>query len=645
MAGINEHFNRQPVTFDFLKPPIQAIAIAAESRQRQFDENEGKIDDILSRSIEALEVDRPRANTILQEYRTQIDEIIGNVDGDLSRAGNQLRKLTNQITRDFNPGGEAHAIQANKLLFTDYLDRNRKNLNKKDGIRGFQLNMAHDFILGNFEGTGFNPSTGTFNQIDLPEINPHIDLNNRALDTAEKIVPTVIEQGYEFVDGQWIRKVNGKTEILTPERIKRIVMNEMMTSGDVQAYIQQLGQFSGQDFSPLIEDAANIAADTFMRQNVSQTTGIKANPFAIQDRIDARQQREHQFQTAVHEVRDFAISRASNNGKLNQSILKGSLDHVDVGQTQRSNPFEPRVPITVDESKRTQKQYQGYGEMLQDSKGINRLKRSNVNISLLQTIVEDNPGASNEEIERLYEQSRNNFNADQTTFIQVSNPVSNQYTESLIRTGEIFNKSVKFISSTGQVSDSMSMNEAMDEFDISRDAIVDPKTGKPLVRVSGIQMASEGTSNLGLRIPVGGGVLVVEDSLPTHVHNIYQPISDLSQVAYDPDMNVSPHAVEINGPLIMSGFVDLEPTWVKARKEIRRTSTGYVPVVELYETDRHGNFLPDENGQITPLINPLTGQPLTPKDIERDYNAAGILRNVMPRGASRSDNVRHNPDF
>jgi hypothetical protein len=254
-----------------------------------------------------------------------------------------------------------------------------------------------------------------------------------------------------------------------------------------------------------------------------------------------------------------------------------------------------------------------------------------LDLNLLDTISKDNPNAAIQESINIYNRSIEFAdNAAQTTFYNISREVSDRLTETIIKSNAFLNMRAKFITPEGVLSPNMTAKEAINSMNLSDDEIGN-------LVISGIENSGEGRGNLALRSVTPKGTLLIEDALPAQAADAYAPAFELGRINFTEELESS--HVNIN-----QGIPDMKPLWVKGVKEteFNPIANVYETKIKLYQTDSKGLRLPDENGEITPMTDESGRFEITPNDISQRLTDAGVLQQVMPRGASSSDNRRFN---
>lgn len=241
--AINRYTTRTAAAPVFYQTPLEPLVAALQQKQTKYDQYAALADELGSTSLDALDADRARANTIVRGYNDQIDNMVSQYEGDYSKLGKDLLGLSRSIRRDFSPGGEAYAIQSNKQTYTQWLANQRERLNE-GLIRPFQMNLASQYILGNYEGVGTAGPGGVYNSLQTEDINQYTDVNELASQYASEVVADKIEQGvWHDVGGGIYKKTSTGLEAISEEEISNAVMMGLAGNQDYRAYISQMQRF------------------------------------------------------------------------------------------------------------------------------------------------------------------------------------------------------------------------------------------------------------------------------------------------------------------------------------------------------------------------------------------------------------------
>lgn len=115
--AVNRFFRRTPYDLGLYTPPTDVIRESMAMAQKQYDTNFLGAEAIKNTYINSLPQDRQRANELQSQWNQAVEDAVASAQGDYSRIGKQLTKLTSDIRKQLNPGGEANAIVSN---FSNY---------------------------------------------------------------------------------------------------------------------------------------------------------------------------------------------------------------------------------------------------------------------------------------------------------------------------------------------------------------------------------------------------------------------------------------------------------------------------------------------------------------------------------------------
>jgi hypothetical protein len=206
--------------FKPLELPVNMMAKVLTERQHRFDVNSAMLDQNLAwlDKINSMEgFDRDVHNALVDEYQSTAENIASLYEGDLSKAGNELRKFKRQIARDFAPTGVAHALNAS---YTNYVEA-AKSL--KDRLEQNKINDADywfslDRLKKDYEETGIGlreKPTDKYSVFSPKEVPDRVDINGLL---AEFTKGWKADEGpIEYRDGKFWYVTDQVKEVTKPE--------------------------------------------------------------------------------------------------------------------------------------------------------------------------------------------------------------------------------------------------------------------------------------------------------------------------------------------------------------------------------------------------------------------------------------------
>lgn len=273
--AINRYFNRQAAQPDLYQEPLDMLAVALDAKQKRYDQGLAASEELYNTQLDSLKQDRAVADQIIQGYQSQIDQLVEGSSGDYSTIHPQLYRIKRQITKDFSPGGKAHAIATMKAQYDARIAEERKRVGKD--ITADQLGTLMSWFDKTYTGVGEkDPVTGNYNMLDVPSLSKYVDLNTLVTEYAKDIVPQKIDSGqWKLRDGKlWEKTTTGTVEI-TPERIRKIVENGLASNQEFMGYAQQMSDLGNPLSSQELEKAIQRGIGTYAQFDFSQDQDIK----------------------------------------------------------------------------------------------------------------------------------------------------------------------------------------------------------------------------------------------------------------------------------------------------------------------------------------------------------------------------------
>ena len=273
--AINRYFNRQAAQPDFYQEPLDMLAVALDAKQKRYDQGLAASDELYNTQLDSLKQDRAAADSIIQGYQSQIDQLVEQSGGDYSTLQPQLYRLKRQITKDYSPGGKAHAIATMKAQTDARIAEERKRVGKE--ITADQLGTLMSWFDKTYTGVGEkDPVTGNYNMVDLPTLAKYTDVNALVTEYAKDIVPQKIDNGsWVLRDGKiWEKTTTGTVEI-TPDRIRKIVENGLASNQEFMGYAQQMNDLGNPLSAQELERAIQRGIGTYAQFDFKQDQDIK----------------------------------------------------------------------------------------------------------------------------------------------------------------------------------------------------------------------------------------------------------------------------------------------------------------------------------------------------------------------------------
>jgi hypothetical protein len=203
---------------------------------------------------------------------------------DYSKIGKSLGKLMSDIRKQYNPGGEAHAITSNFTNYATWLKEHQERVAKGD-VLGEDLNLANNYYMSNYQGVGkIDPVTGSYNRFNPDTLSEWQDPNKIIQDVYKEFKPEKNKVGTSWVanDGT-IRYQEVETEGITAQRLQPSFETALAANPKYMSYISQRAKFLGQPDSvqPFIKGYTAQRANDLSYMNESNISKLERDPLAV----------------------------------------------------------------------------------------------------------------------------------------------------------------------------------------------------------------------------------------------------------------------------------------------------------------------------------------------------------------------------
>jgi len=287
--AINRYSQVAPMDFALTETPLEPLMMALKARQQRYDTAYKMAGDIEEQAISSLPQDTQRAQEKMEGWRSRIDEMVAEKQGDYSAIFKDLDMLRREVVRDFKPGGEANAIQTNLSNFQEADKRELERLAKGD-VTQDTYNLWRQAQMKGYTGVGpQDPITKQYNQFNPEVIAQYVNID----DDLHKALKNLAEEagGKETVHigGQWLTKVGNKWEIIDPERVQSIAASIMVNNQKYSNMITQQAKWLGVDpKEALIQDISSRAAtmsNIYAKDNRWSTQDVSINRYGLLDKM------------------------------------------------------------------------------------------------------------------------------------------------------------------------------------------------------------------------------------------------------------------------------------------------------------------------------------------------------------------------
>lgn len=283
--AVNRFYQRTPYDIGLYVPPVEVLAETMKMNQEKFDRNYLLIEELKNHFIESLPQDRALANKIQQDWNKQIDDMIAKHSGNYAKAGKDIIGLMSNIKKQYNPGGQAHAITTNLQTYKDWLSRHQERVAKGEVLAG-DMNLANEYFMKNYTGVGeIDPVSGTFNRINVEDLATFKDPDSVIQKVLPGFKPEKHKVGESYVgnDGM-IHYRERETEGLNPQRLYQGFAPALTSDAELNAYYGQKAKFLGMDPNQVaqgLDDYAKQRAMSLSYMNTSDIHKMQRDPAYI----------------------------------------------------------------------------------------------------------------------------------------------------------------------------------------------------------------------------------------------------------------------------------------------------------------------------------------------------------------------------
>ena len=617
-------FSNYQVLENNLQPfqlPVKELAVALDAQQQRYDKGSAIEDDLRNLSINALQSQRARANTIIDNVHTQVDDVVGKFDGNMARGYSALRKLESEVKRQWNPGGEAHTIGKNYTDFTADMERQSK---RKD-INSSQLAAYKKYKLDEFaQKADFDEATGGYKSISqsLENVAASVDLPTKAFDIASKVVPqTLAQEGYRYSE-EFKGYIIGEGEEITmvsADRIQQIVDRAMYGDPATRNYVEQTLRFKG--IEPTAENVAGalkgygaLAAQAYQRNDVKRTQDLKADQVYMAGLNDRYARGRMRYKYKLKEDYDLAQVKASVQQRYSRNVTIGKPKEIEspFAQPHRLNignkphqTFSPQGHLGILEMF-VDKVF-GAGSVTAKQAvtavtdgGSTGNKTVDLAIRQLQDEGYQFKGKSQGEVAELIKSRANKYINDnsqgQALITAYGEKMMDNITETDIRSGVFRQQTMDYIDKYGTVHEGKTISEIESLGDVNADEL--QKDGRSQGYYTGL--AGTGNGQLMGHPDMEGQIIIRETSI--FGDKQMAPIRQMSQVL-DPnvdlveDIDLSPF---INDDRLLRD-ANGTPLRYSSRGRNIKTPNGYVREITIH--DANGDIVNkrNKNGNLVPV--------------------------------------------
>lgn len=270
-------------------PPVELMAKVIGNADTQIKENETALLSLYDKlQAEGLKQDEPRLKEIITDYQSKIEGMASKIQQDplaFRREMGNIRQLGRTISNDWTKG-EVSAIQGNKKARDKWIaDHVEKTKKEKGYVTQEDITFAQQKADEAFKGTSYE-GPGQYKQWNQEALNPFVDMNKIADEVAKGWEADKKDKGYVKIGSQWIKKVNGGTEIADEKEILSAISDRLLNDKELRAYYNQqmkLGAITPKQLTQKFASAAKVYSEKYGYQRDDIKRDVDANPFALKE--------------------------------------------------------------------------------------------------------------------------------------------------------------------------------------------------------------------------------------------------------------------------------------------------------------------------------------------------------------------------
>jgi len=409
--AVNRFYKGTPYKGSLYVPPVEFVAAALETAQKQYDVNFAESEALRNKYVKALPQDRARATELEKQLRDRIDQVATTYGGDYSQATKELIALKREANDLFSPNGEAGAIERNYSQVEDSLARERKRLASGE-IDSAQLNLLQNYYEKQGPTT-FDPNTRSYSQVQVKDLPKTYDIHKEFEEYMSKVKPRTMEisvlTGQKTIDGYHEFKKEKVTKI-DPSEAAAGWRGKLNNDLQFLSYAQSLAELSGTDTNTFIEGVAK----QYEQDVIPARTGIIEYSGALDYKEDWIQKENLRF------AHSKTLKAIEHRNALSRIDYKHNLDTQDQTELTPSEfTLGKQLAPTYPELSKEVYQPAGGTSYRDIETGKTRgktqpatyayymsNKNTNVNKEMLKSIKIANPNASDSELIDMYNVAR-----------------------------------------------------------------------------------------------------------------------------------------------------------------------------------------------------------------------------------------------
>lgn len=538
------------------KTDLNVLGSVLEAKQKRFDVGYNIASELDSLSIDAMNADRARANSIQQDWETRKQKIVDSYNGDYAAAYRDITSLARDINKELSPGGEAFAISQSKKNYADWLT----TMSKDKEVNPETLNLANSYYLQSYKGVGPKDSTtGTYNILQPEQLIGYTNPDDVVLKAIKELHPDKYSTEQDTITGKWIVRDKISGEKLSSDEVTRVAYRALANDKNFVNSLQQTAKFKGEDPNQVgnyvLGLAQSYGADySYDDQQTSQT--IKGND------VWMHEDTERNKKVAMQQFNEFYYG-------------KGTLDYGAIGNKSGANftqfgtgkgfSYTPYGP---------QENYSTTFEDLNKAMTSGAFSKAGYSISLMQEIIKNNPQDKDvKSLSTKYEEAQKEAgNAYETDYVRLGPEKQKAITEQVMQGKDYLRTNVYVVENPGEAPvplEGKKKEEYMSKFFDDKGKYIGPWLDGPT-------NATIMEPSFHLPLPSGGSVFI---GTPPSYANRFSDVVALSSAKHSPW-----------GEAVIPSLVEPQPYYAN-KEDMRNNKISYIemntPIRNKVETSSY----------------------------------------------------------
>ncbi len=293
--------------------PHQLMAQVLQNKDKEIDtEVDGLKANLDKLKLQGLKQDDPAVKKLISEYEDRIDTQINAIKSNplnYQKTEADRVQISRDILQDWTVGPAAKIIENKKKYDTWSADLDDKIKNDKKG------EYTPDLIaklkaakLAEFKETGYNKDTGKYNEFQTEDA---LALGNLPDILNENIGKYIKADGnqtkFEKNTGQWLEETSDGWKAISPEKLKEAAISYIDATPSIKNALiqrQQYGVQGYEDPNKLLETGIESFVNTNKFKETNSGNSFTANPYDLQKRGFANEQKIHDRDNPVMEIEE-----------------------------------------------------------------------------------------------------------------------------------------------------------------------------------------------------------------------------------------------------------------------------------------------------------------------------------------------------